>query len=127
MRKILIADDELGIRELVRRILSKDYVVVEAQNGEEAVNITHSQKPDLILMDIMMPKKDGYTALSEIKSNPDTKSTPVVMLSGIGLELNKKLADSFGANGYITKPFTGQILKANVDQFLSSKKQSSAT
>ncbi len=120
MRKILIADDELGIRALVRRILSKDYVVVEAQNGEEAVSITHSQKPDLILMDIMMPKKDGYTALSEIKSNPDTKSIPVVMVSGIGFEINKKLADGFGASGYITKPFDSKELLKTVGKLVKS-------
>jgi len=127
MKKILIADDEPGIRQLVRRILGKDYVVIEAQNGEEAVNIAHSQKPDLILMDIMMPKMDGYNACHIIKTDPASKEIPVVMLTGVGLQLNKKLAEQMGANGYITKPFTGQILKDKVDQLLASEKQSSAT
>ena len=82
-KKILIADDEPGIRELVRRVLSKDYVVVEAQNGVEAVNITHSQKPDLILLDIMMPEMDGLTACNTIKK--DRRACPVDLRCDVAL------------------------------------------
>ena len=119
LKKILIADDEPGIRELVRRVLSKDYVVVEAQNGVEAVNITHSQKPDLILLDIMMPEMDGLTACNTIKKESATKQIPVVMLTAMGGDISKKLAkDAFGADAYITKPFSPQEILDTIGRFL---------
>ena len=116
-RKILIADDELYIRLLVGDALGRDYVILEASNGEEAINITRTEKPDLILMDILMPKLDGYTACYEIKNDEATKAIPVVMLTGIGHELNKKLAQEMGADGYITKPFNLEGLLDTVKQY----------
>ncbi len=109
-KKILIADDEQSIRLLVRRLLSQNYIVLEASDGEEAIDIARREKPDLILMDIMMPKVDGYTACYQIKKDQATKAIPVVMLTGVGHELNKKLSFEVGAKGYITKPFSLQDL-----------------
>ena len=109
-KKILIADDEPSIRLTVRKMLDKDYIVLEATNGEEAVDIARGQGPDLILMDLMMPKMDGYTACHAIKTDQATKVIPVIMLTAIGHELNKKFAIEMGAEGYITKPFTTQEL-----------------
>ncbi|MGB2856861.1 MAG: response regulator [Dehalococcoidia bacterium] len=109
-KKILIADDETGIRLTLGRILDKDYVVLEATNGEEAVEIAKVQKPDLILMDLIMPKMDGYAACSQIKADEATKGIPVVILTAVGNELNKKFATEMGAEGYITKPFNIQEL-----------------
>ncbi len=120
--RILIADDESNIRALVSSMLNKDYVVLEASDGEEAVNVTRSQKPALVLMDIMMPKVDGYAACSIIKANQTTKRIPVVMLTAIDYELNKKLAEETGADGYITKPFSLRGLLDAVSQFLQSPK-----
>lgn len=104
-KKILIADDETGIRVTLGRLLDNDYVVLEATNGEEAVEIAKGQKPDLILMDLIMPKMDGYAACSQIKADQATKGIPVVILTAVGHELNKKYAAEMGADGYITKPF----------------------
>jgi len=109
-KKILIADDETGIRLTLGRILDKDYVVLEAANGEEAVEIAKGQNPDLILMDLIMPKMDGYAACSQIKADEATKGIPVVILTAIGNELNKKFATEMGAEGYINKPFNIQEL-----------------
>ena len=109
-KKILIADDEQSVRELIKRLLSQDYIVLEAGDGEEAIDIARSEKPDLILMDILMPKVDGYIACYQIKQGQDTKAIPVVMLTGVGHELNKKLSWEVGARGYITKPFSLQDL-----------------
>jgi len=109
-RKILIADDETSIRLTVGRILDKDYIVLEATNGEEAVEIAKVQKPDLILMDLIMPKMDGYAACSQIKADEATRGIPVVILTAIGHEFNKKFATEMGAEGYITKPFNIQEL-----------------
>jgi len=118
-KKVLIVDDEPAVRQLLRKILSKDYTVLEAQNGEEAVNMAQSQKPDVILMDMMMPKIDGLTACYAIKTNQITRGIPVVMLTAIDYELNKKLSkDVIGADGYITKPFNSQALLKTIRQLL---------
>lgn len=117
-KKVLVADDDASIVYSVKRVLGNIYVVIEATNGEEAVNMTQRHKPDIVLMDMMMPKKDGLTACAEIKANKDTKAIPVVMLTGIGYQLNKDLATSMGASGYITKPFKPQELLDTVSSFL---------
>jgi two-component system alkaline phosphatase synthesis response regulator PhoP len=109
-KKILVADDEAGIRLTLGKTLDKDYVVLEATNGEEAVEIAKEQKPDLILMDLIMPKMDGYAACSQIKADQATKGIPVVILTAVGHELNKKFATEMGAEAYITKPFNVQEL-----------------
>ncbi len=109
-QKILIADDELYIRLLVKDILEPEFTVLEASNGEEAVSITRTEQPDLVLMDILMPKLDGYTACYAIKNNELTKDIPVVMLTGVGHELNRQLSQEMGATAYITKPFNPEDL-----------------
>jgi two-component system alkaline phosphatase synthesis response regulator PhoP len=118
-RKILIVDDEPNVRRLVRTILSKDFIVLEAEDGRQAIDITCTQKPDLILMDIMMPRVDGYTACSAIKNDPTTKSIPVLMLTAVGFELNVKLSQQMGADAYMTKPFNSQALLDKIAQFLA--------
>jgi len=117
-KKILIADDELNIRSLVSRMLDKDYIVIEATNGEEAIDIAKRQEPDLILMDLMMPKVDGYTACSSIKTDQATKGIPVVMLTGVVHEFNKRFAREMGADGYLSKPFSADELRRQVKQVL---------
>ena len=119
-QKILVADDELYIRLLVKDILEPEFHVLEASNGEEAVSITRAEQPDLVLMDILMPKLDGYTACSAIKNNELTKDTPVVMLTGVGHELNKQLSQEMGATAYITKPFNPEDLLDKVRQYAST-------
>jgi len=119
-RKILIADDEPYIRLLVNSALNGDYSVLEASNGEEAINVTRTEQPDLVLMDILMPKLDGYTACYEIKRDEATKTIPVVMLTGVGHELNKRLSREMGADGYVTKPFTLEYLLDKVKQYESA-------
>ncbi len=115
---ILVTDDEQTVRSLVRRFLSDKFSVLEAVDGEEAVDMARKHKPGLILMDIMMPNMDGYTACSTIKTDQSTKRIPVVMLTGLGYELNQKLAKEVGADGYITKPFTAGKLLDTIGKFL---------
>lgn len=116
-KRIIIADDEWHIRQLVKSALGTDYIILEASDGEEAINMARTQKPVLILMDILMPKLDGYTACYEIKNDEATRTVPVVMLTGIGHELNKRLSQEMGADGYITKPFDIQDLLDEVKQY----------
>jgi len=117
-RRILVTDDEENIRSLVSDMLGKDYVVLVASDGREAVDMARSQQPDLILLDILMPKMDGYTACNKIKKDPVTKEIPVVMLSAIDHELNVKLSQEMGASGYVTKPFSPRDLLDTIDRLL---------
>jgi CheY-like chemotaxis protein len=118
-KKILIVDDEGNIRRLERTILIKDFLVIEAEDGKQAIDIAGTQKPDLILMDMMMPKMDGLTACHAIKKNSETKSIPIVMVTAIGFELNIKLSQQMGASAYVTKPFNSQDLLATIGQLLA--------
>jgi len=117
-KKIVIADDEYFIRLLVKKLLGAKYIVIEAGDGEEAINITRMEQPDLVLMDIMMPKLDGYTACGQIKRDEATREIPVIMLTGAGHELIKKLALQIGADAYMTKPFDLERLRGEVDTLL---------
>ena len=120
-KKVLVVDDEPGVRQLISRILSNNFGVLEAQNGKEAVSMARSQKPDIILMDMMMPKMDGLAACCAIKTGQITKGIPVVMLTAISHDLNKKLAENvMGADGYITKPFKPQELLSVIDHLLKN-------
>jgi two-component system alkaline phosphatase synthesis response regulator PhoP len=119
-QKILIADDELYIRLLVKDILEPEFTVLEASNGEEAVIIARNEQPNLILMDILMPKLDGYTACYAIKNNELTKDIPVVMLTGVGHELNRQLSQEMGATAYITKPFNPEDLLDKARQYANA-------
>jgi len=119
-QKILIADDEPGVRLTVSRILEKEYIVLEAADGEEAIDIAKAQKPSLILMDLMMPNLDGYAACLRIKTDQSTKGIPVVMLTVVGHKLSKKFAEEMGADGYVTKPFTRESLLEEIRRLLVS-------
>jgi two-component system alkaline phosphatase synthesis response regulator PhoP len=119
-RKILVADDELYIRLLVKDILEPEFTVLEASNGEEAVTIARNEQPDLVLMDILMPKLDGYTACYAIKNSELTKNIPVVMLTGVGHELNRQLSQEMGATAYITKPFNPEDLLDKAKQYATA-------
>lgn len=118
-KKILIADDEPGVRLTVTRMLERDYTILEAADGHEAVGIARGERPALILMDLMMPAMDGYTACSAIKADPEIKVIPVIILTAIDHELNKKFAAEMGADGYITKPFTIKELQDTITPLLN--------
>ena len=126
-KRILVADDEPGIRLTLGRLLDRNYIVLEATNGEEAVEIAKGQRPDLILMDLIMPKVDGYAACAQIKADPATRGIPVVVLTAIGHELNKKFAAEMGAQAYITKPFSIQGLMDVITPLLAGAPQSRDT
>ena len=107
-KTVLVVDDESSIRLLTKSVLSSDYLVVEAVNGVMALAAVTKHKPSLILMDILMPEMDGLQTLHELKSNPKTKDIPVIMLTSIGQDLNRKLCEDLGASHYISKPFSPQ-------------------
>jgi len=125
VNKILVVDDEASVRHVLRKMLGDKYLVFEAADGQMALDIARQQQPDLIFMDIMMPKMDGYSVASELKSNQATKHIPVVMLTALNQDLNKKYAELIGTSGYITKPFRQQDLLDKIDQLAKSIKLNS--
>lgn len=121
-KTVLIVDDEDHVRSLLNRILSNSFNVIEALDGQQAVDIAQSEHPDAILMDIMMPKMNGDVACHIIKSDPATSDIPVIMLTALDYDLNRKLSlDVMGANDYITKPFEPQALLGTINKFLNSQ------
>ena len=112
MYKILVVDDEEMIREVLKEYLTADgHDVAEAADGQEAVEKCRLGGYDLIIMDVMMPKLDGLSAVKEIRKNQDV---PVIMLSARGEEYDKLFAFQLGADDYVTKPFSPRELMARV-------------
>ena len=116
---ILIVEDDPKDLKLIRDLLQvSGYKTIEATGGEQGVKLARARKPDLILMDIMMPKMDGYTACREIKMDKATRAIPVVMVTSVDYEMNKVLGRDLGAAEYITKPVNRQELLDVISRFL---------
>lgn len=109
---ILVVDDEELIREVIKEYCINDgYTVFEASNGDETINIVKNENIDLIVLDVMMPKKDGYSTLKEIKN---IKKIPVIMLTARTEEYDKLLGFELGVDDYVTKPFSPRELLARI-------------
>lgn len=122
MAHILIVDDEANIRRVVREYAEfEGYEVTEAENGMEAVNLCGENNYDLIIMDVMMPRLDGYSACKEIHK---TKSIPVIMLSARGEEYDKLFGFEIGVDDYVVKPFSPKELMARVKVVLKRNTRS---
>lgn len=120
MRKILIVDDEEKIREVIGEYARfKGYSTDEASDGMEAVEKVRKNDYDLIVMDIMMPKLDGYSACKEIRK---TKDIPVIMLSARGEEYDKLFGFELGIDDYVVKPFSPKELMARIEAVLQRTK-----
>lgn len=118
-KRILVVDDEENIVELLRMNLKKfGYEVLCAYDGEEAIQITMREKPDLILLDIMMPGIDGLEVCRRVKMNPDVTHIPIIMLSARSEETDKVIGLGIGADDYITKPFGFRELHARINVIL---------
>lgn len=116
-KKILIADDEFYVRDIVKGALEEDYSVLEASDGEEAVNIARNHKPCLIFMDILLPKLDGVSACYLLKSDANTRAIPVIMISGRTDRLDQEYTKAIGADDYLTKPFDVQDLLGKISKY----------
>ena len=109
--KIMVMDDDALSLELMEAMLVPNgYEVITTSDSLNSVALIIEKKPDLILLDIMMPGLDGYSILSKIKGNKTISNIPVVMLTALGFELNKELAHNLGAAGYLTKPINSDEL-----------------
>jgi len=120
MAKILIAEDERDIRDLVAFTLRfAGYEVFAASNGEEAVDMASKVNPDLILMDVRMPRMTGYEACKIMKEDPELKDIPIVFLSAKGQESEIQQGLDAGAEEYLLKPFAPDQLTARVKIILA--------
>jgi len=117
-KKILVVDDERGIVSILKMSLESDnYKVVEAYTGDGAIRKAHSEAPDLILLDIMLPDMTGYEICNKLRKDPLTRSIPIIMLTGMG-ETGRIAGLELGANEYITKPFDLEELKTKIRNVL---------
>jgi DNA-binding response OmpR family regulator len=120
MAKILIAEDEADIRELVTFMLRfAGHEVLAATNGEDAVLTAFREIPDLVLLDVRMPRMTGYDACRMIRANPDLKNVPVIFLSAKGQESEVRAGMAAGAEEYLLKPFSPMDLANKVKVILA--------
>jgi len=122
-KKILVVDDEESVRDLciacIRHALGQGYDVVEAASGGAAIAVAQAERPDLILMDIMMPEMDGFEACRRLKALPETKGIPVVFLTALGEEKDVEQGLALGGDGYVVKPFNAVTLAAQISELLT--------
>jgi DNA-binding response OmpR family regulator len=118
--KVLIIEDEPDIMELVQVTLTNEhYELLPAIDGEQGLELAMSQKPDLVLLDIMLPKMDGYEICRRLKSNPATARIPVLMLTAFGQKREIEEGFKVKADDYIVKPFEPLALRERIRRFLT--------
>ncbi len=121
-RSVLVVDDEPNIVLSIKFLMKQQgYEVRTASNGEEALQALNEKVPDLILLDVMMPKPDGYEVCQRIRATAKWRAIPVIMLTAKGREVEREKGFAMGADDYITKPFATQELVAKVQAILHEK------
>lgn len=122
MAKVLVVDDEKPIVEILKYNLEKEgYNVITAFDGEEALEMVEKENPDVVILDIMLPIKDGFTVCREIRASMDL---PIIMLTAKEMEMDKVLGLELGADDYVTKPFSSREIVARIKAILRRSKVS---
>lgn len=122
-KSLLIIEDNEDVREYIRSLFVSKYTVYEAGNGEEGVHMAKEKLPDLIISDVMMPVKDGFTCCEEIRSQQETAHIPILMLTAKAEDADILQGSRSGADDYMMKPFNPEILKAKVDNLILQREQ----
>lgn len=118
-KRILLVDDEIELVEMVKmRLEAGGYEVITAYDGQEALNKAKRVKPDLIILDIMLPKMDGYKVCGLLKADIRYSKIPIIMFSAKAQEEDMKLGEEVGAQSYVTKPFEPQVLLSKITELL---------
>jgi CheY-like chemotaxis protein len=121
VKKILLADDSITIQKVVELTFSEgDYQVVCVSNGAQAIKKVQELRPDVVLLDVIMPEKNGYEVCEHLKRSPSTSGIPVLLLTGTFEPFDKRRADAAGANGHLTKPFESQLLVSKVEELIKA-------
>ena len=122
--KILLADDELRLRKVVVLHLKKNgFTVAEASNGQKALDILEEFEPDVIILDIMMPEKDGIETCKEIRAMEKYKDTPIILLTAKSGAEDIDIGLKAGANEYVTKPFSPKVLIEKINNLIKEELQ----
>jgi CheY-like chemotaxis protein len=125
-KKILVADDNPVSRELIREVLEDSELrVLEAENGEEAIEKIFNEKPDIVLLDIQMPILDGYEVLRRVRLDARFNGIPIVALTAYAMKEDREKALAGGFSAYVTKPIDGASLRIRVRQMLYTGSHSS--
>ena len=118
-KTILVVEDQEDNRQILRDLLaSAGFLMIEAHDGEQALAMARSQRPDLILMDIQLPVVDGYEATRSIKRDPELKHIPVIAVTSYALSGDEERAREAGCDAYVAKPYSTRHLLAKIGQFL---------
>ncbi|HXZ44903.1 MAG TPA: response regulator, partial [archaeon] len=121
--RILVADDSVTIQKVVELTFSKeDFVLVQARSGEEAIRRAKEERPDLVLLDLVMPDKNGYEVCAALRAEPMLRMVPIILLTGTFEAFDKDKGIQAGADDFITKPFESQLLISKVKQLLFTKR-----
>lgn len=119
---ILVADDDIEILGLVtRQVRRMDVHVLEANDGEEALKIAKRERPDVMILDVMMPGMTGWEVCRAVREDPELEKTAVLMLTGIGERLNEMTSPLYGADAYLDKPFDHDDLDRTVRELIATK------
>jgi len=118
-KKILVADDEADLVSIVKmRLEANNYLVITAFDGQEALEKARKEKPDLVILDLMLPKMDGYKVCGLLKADTRYNKIPIIMFIARAQESDEKLGFEVGADAYITKPFEAEILLGKIKELL---------
>ena len=118
-KKILLVDDERDLVETLRfRLEANDYEVTPAYDGQEGLNKAREVNPDLIILDLMLPKMDGYKVCRMLKFDEKYKKIPIIMFTARAQDSDKEMGKEVGADAYITKPFDPQSLLSKIQELL---------
>ena len=117
--RLLVVDDEKALVEtLTVRLEANDYEVLKAYDGQEALDKAKEEKPDLIILDLMLPRIDGYKVCRMLKFDEKYKSIPIIMFTARAQESDRKMGAEVGADAYVTKPFEPKELLAKIEELL---------
>jgi DNA-binding response OmpR family regulator len=118
-KKILIIEDEEDLlKMMIFRLKSADYEVISAVDGLQGLEMAKKEKPNLIILDLMLPRLDGFRVCKMLKASDEYKDIPIIILTARMDESDKKLAEDVGANAYMTKPFNHQLLLGKIKELL---------
>jgi len=121
-KRILVVDDEEDILNILRfRLEANNYEVLVASDGQEGLNKARSEKPDLMILDLMLPKLDGYKVCRMLKFDEAYKSMPIIIFTARAQKKDEELSMEMGADAYISKPFEPEILLSRMKELLSKK------
>lgn len=118
-KRILLIEDEVSLVNVIKvRLELNSYGVIIAHDGKEGLELARKEKPDLIILDLMLPKIDGYKVCRMLKFDEKYKKIPIIMFTARAQESDKKLGKEVGADGYILKPFEPEVLLSKIEELL---------